>query len=81
MISDTSSDNNKKPVEYLVFPLLSGIAAAGIDETIQRFVPLRGPSIKEVGIDTLGIVTGIVIISLIYIIKNKNLKTLEETKL
>lgn len=71
----------KRPVEYLAFPLLCGIAAAGIDETIQRFVPLRGPSIKDVGIDTLGIVTGIVIISLIYIIKTKNLKTLEETKL
>lgn len=71
----------QKPLEYTLFPLLSGITAAGIDETIQRFVPLRGPSIKDVGIDTLGVILGIVIISLIYIIKNNKSKSMEENKL
>jgi len=70
----------QKPLEYMTFPLLCGIAAAGIDETIQRFVPLRGPSIKDVGIDTLGVILGIVIISLIQI-KKKRIKILEENKL
>ena len=71
----------KKPLEYLSFPLLCGVTAAAIDETIQRFVPLRGPSIKDVGIDTLGIVLGIVIISLMYVIKNKNKNFMEENTL
>ena len=38
---------------------LSGAAAACIDETIQRFVPGRGPSLRDVGIDSLGVLTGI----------------------
>lgn len=70
----------QKPLEYTLFSLLCGIAAAGIDETIQCFVPLRGPSIKDVGIDTLGVILGIVIISLIYVIKNKKTKFMEENK-
>jgi len=36
-----------------------GTAAACIDETIQRFVPDRGPALRDVGIDALGVLTGI----------------------
>ena len=68
-----------KTREHISFPLLAGIATAAIDETIQRFVPLRGPSIKDVGIDPAGVVLGIVIIPRISITKNKKLKNLEET--
>ena len=68
-----------KTREHIGFPLLAGIATAAIDETIQCFVPLRGPSIKDVGIDTLGVVLGIVIITLTQCIKNKKTKNLEET--
>lgn len=71
----------KKPWEYLALPLLCGIAAASIDETIQRFVPLRGPSIKDVGIDTSGVILGIAIISLTQVIKNRKSKIMEENKL
>ena len=42
--------------------LLSGMAAACVDETIQRFVPERGPSIWDVGIDTCGVILGILIL-------------------
>ena len=70
-----------KTYEHLLFPLLCGIAAAAIDETIQIFVPLRGPAIKDVGIDTAGVVLGIVIITLIQLLKNKKTKKLEENKL
>ena len=56
-----------------------GVAAAAIDETIQLFVPLRGPAIKDVGIDTAGVVLGVAIITLIQMIKNKKGKYLEET--
>ena len=45
-----------------VLALLSGMAAACVDETIQRFVPDRGPSIWDVGIDTCGVILGILIL-------------------
>ena len=40
------------------WPLLWGVAAACVDETIQRFVPDRGPSIFDVGIDSCGVLVG-----------------------
>ena len=70
----------RKPWELLVWPFSAGIAVAAVDETIQCFVPLRGPALKDVGIDTLGVIAGILIISLIYHFKRKRNKYLEETK-
>lgn len=43
-----------------------GVAAACVDETIQRFVPGRGPSLKDVGIDAGGVLTGILLVYLGY---------------
>ena len=43
---------------------LWGVLAAAADETIQRFVPDRGPSLKDVCIDSCGVLTGI---SLLYL--------------
>ena len=57
--------------ELYVFPLCAGALVAAVDETIQIFVPERGPHIFDVGIDTLGVATGIVLISLYVCIKNK----------
>lgn len=68
-----------KPAEHMGLPLLCGFIAACIDETIQIFIPLRGPAIKDVGIDTAGVILGVVLITLIKLIKNKNSKYLEET--
>lgn len=67
--------------EHWLLPLGAGILAACIDETIQLFIPDRGPAIKDVGIDTLGAALGIVIISLIQIIKKHKSNHLEENKL
>ena len=39
--------------------LLYGCGAACVDETIQRFVPDRGPSLKDVALDTCGVAAGI----------------------
>lgn len=47
-------------------PLLCGIAAACIDETIQIFSPGRYCSIVDVGIDTAGVLTGIFVLVLGY---------------
>ena len=69
-----------KTYAHILFPLLAGIAVAAIDETIQMFVPLRGPAVKDVGIDTAGVILGIVIITLTQLIKKaKSNKHLEET--
>ena len=48
--------------KHPLLALLSGMAAACVDETIQRFVPDRGPSILDVGIDTCGVILGILIL-------------------
>lgn len=48
------------------FPALgAGFLAACIDETIQLFVPGRGPGILDVGIDTAGVLAGVVFIWII----------------
>lgn len=46
--------------------LALGVAAACVDETIQRFVPGRGPSVKDVGIDSCGVLAGIILVQLGY---------------
>ena len=49
-----------------------GAAVAAIDETIQRLVPGRGPSLRDVFIDIAGVLLGMVILVFGYkFIKNK----------
>lgn len=43
----------------MVRPFLWGVAAACVDETIQLFVPERGPGILDVCIDAAGVAAGI----------------------
>ncbi len=45
---------------------LCGAAAACVDETIQIFVPDRGPGLRDVGIDTCGVLTGLFLLSIGY---------------
>lgn len=64
-----------------VLPLMCGFLVACCDETIQRLIPDRGPSIKDVGIDTLGTAVGIVLITLIQHARRRiKSKHLEENK-
>lgn len=65
----------KKP---LSLALALGIGAASLDETIQRFVPGRVSSLKDVGIDTCGVLTGILLLRFGYAIYQKKRKNLEE---
>lgn len=53
------------------FPALLGMAAAVVDESIQLFTPDRGPSLKDVWIDTAGVVTGILLLLLGHHFKKK----------
>ena len=66
--------------KQLLCSLGAAFVTACIDETIQMFVPDRGPGIKDVLIDTAGAVLGITILTLIHYQKTKS-KSLEENKL
>jgi hypothetical protein len=57
--------------EYWVLPLFAGFLVACVDETIQMFVPDRGPGIRDVAIDTAGVFVGIALFSLVYFMKNR----------
>lgn len=55
-----------------IWPFACGFLAACMDETIQRFVPDRGPSVLDVGIDTCGVLTGMLLVLWGYtVMKNK----------
>lgn len=49
-----------------ILPFFSGAAAACVDETIQRFVPGRGPGIRDVCIDAAGVLTGLALLYLFH---------------
>lgn len=66
----------KRKIMALVF----GFGAACVDETIQVFVPDRGPGIRDVLIDTCGVAAGMGLLLLICIIQSK-IKQLKENKL
>ena len=57
---------SKKQFWSLGLSLICGASAAAIDETIQLFSPDRGPSIKDVGIDTAGVIAGITVLTLLH---------------
>lgn len=63
-------------------PLLCGFLVACTDETIQCFIPDRGPAVKDVAIDTAGVAVGIAALLAAAAIyrKRKNKKILEDTK-
>ena len=48
----------------IAMPVLLGMAAGLVDETIQLFTPDRGPSLTDVWIDTSGALTGIMLLIL-----------------
>jgi len=52
-------------------PFLWGVLAASVDETIQRFVPDRGPSVRDVCIDSAGVLTGIILLWIGYAVCQK----------
>lgn len=54
------------------FPVLLGMAAAVVDESIQMFTPDRGPSLTDVWIDTSGVAAGIALMLLGHHLMKKN---------
>lgn len=51
--------------------LALGILAACVDETIQMFVPDRGPGLLDVGIDSCGVLMGMLLMNTAYFLKRK----------
>lgn len=56
----------EKGIHGFAMPLLCGVLAACVDETIQVFTPDRGPSVIDVWIDTAGLCAGILICTVGY---------------
>ena len=66
-------------IKKFCLPVALGVAVACIDETIQVFVPGRGPGLRDVGIDSLGVLLGILSLMVIYAIpRHKNKKSIQE---
>ena len=71
----------EKKGRLVCMPLLCGLLAACADETIQVFIPGRGPALIDVWIDTAGVITGIALLLIghHYICTNYKPDILEET--
>lgn len=55
----------------VIWTVIIGAIYALSDEFHQRFIPGRGPSLKDVGIDTLGVIFGMLVIMCFIKIINK----------
>lgn len=62
---------SRKSWQRILLPALIGAAVAGADETIQMFVPGRGPGLVDVAIDTAGVLLGIALWHLIAAIRKR----------
>ena len=78
LIFNMFSSFKLKNKEKIFFSILSGAVYAITDEVHQLFVPGRSGMIKDVFIDTLGIITGVIVCIIIFrivnIIINKRIK-------
>lgn len=64
----------QKKRAYILPALVCGCLAACVDEVLQCFVPGRGPSFWDVGIDSMGILIGVCLLTLGCIIREKTKK-------
>ena len=70
LIFNMFSSFKLKNKEKIFFSILSGAVYAITDEVHQLFVPGRSGMIKDVFIDTLGIITGVIVCIIIFRIAN-----------
>lgn len=68
----------RKNWKAYALPVLGGFLVGCVDETIQCFVPGRAPAFLDVGIDTAGVLLGVIFLSaanfLIHLEENKHEK-------
>lgn len=55
----------KKWLGYFL-PVAAGVTVAALDETLQLAVPGRGAQLRDVGIDSGGVITGVLVAVLIF---------------
>ena len=55
----------QKKWEFILWPVAVGMLVGAIDETIQCFVPGRGPRVFDVCIDTAGVLLGVLVFAAI----------------
>ena len=67
-------------VKAALYPLLSGAAVACIDETIQFFVSGRHSSWLDVGIDTAGVLGGLILLMTGYYLKTRILQKIKQQR-
>lgn len=60
--------------KFVPYAIITGIVYACTDEFHQRFVPGRTGSIKDVFIDSIGVITGVILVFILRIILNKKRK-------
>ena len=51
----------RKKWQNYAIPVAAGVLAAALDETIQLFAPGRGSQLRDVGIDSCGVIIGVLI--------------------
>ena len=56
---------------WILPTILTGVSTASVDELLQHFSPGRAPQLKDVGIDTAGLVLGITLLTLGKYIRSK----------
>ena len=62
---------DRKPKEKIIYSILLGAGYAVTDELHQFFVAGRSARIFDVGIDTLGVITGVLIFLVLLKIRQK----------
>ena len=63
------------------YALVAGFLTGCIDECIQLLVPARGPRFRDVLIDTLGVIAGIGVFTILLLLKHRKKQILlEDTK-
>lgn len=69
-----NSKYKSSQIRFAIYAIITGIVYAFTDEFHQRFVPGRTGSLKNVFIDSMGVITGVVLLYILRIILKRNVR-------
>lgn len=69
-----NSKYKSSQIKLAIYAIITGIVYAFTDEFHQRFVPGRTGSLKDVFIDSMGVITGAVLVYILRIILKRNVR-------
>ncbi len=75
-----NSKYKSSQIKLAIYAIITGIVYAFTDEFHQRFVPGRTGSLKDVFIDSMGVITGVVLVYILRIILKRNVRIKWESK-